>query len=71
MKATYKIIENPPYDKGAPNTFWIRKETVIFGFIKSYKTIGDYTMDESYGKLGDMPFFSKNAAKKRVKILKQ
>lgn len=71
MKISYKIIENPPYDKSAPSTFWIREETVRFGIFKSHKTIGNYTMDESYGKLGQMPFFSKVAAKKRIKILKQ
>jgi len=71
MKTTYKIIECPPYDKGTPNTFWIIKETVRFGIFKSFETIGDFTMDESYGKLGDVPFFSRKAAKKRIKILKQ
>ena len=72
MKITYKIIESPPYDKGAPNTFWIRRETVrFFGLIKSYKTIGDYKMDDTHGELGDCPFFDIKSAKKRIKILNQ
>jgi len=71
MKTTYKVIENPPYDRGAPSTFWIRKETVRFGIFKSYETIGDYKYDDTYGELGDCPFFSRTAANKRVKLLKQ
>ena len=71
MKTTYKIIESPPYDKDAPNSFWIKKETVWLGFIKTFKIIGDYEMDNSFGKLGDCPFFDRKSAKKRIKILKQ
>ena len=66
MKTKYTIIENPPYDKEAPKTFWIKKETVRFGFIKSTKIIGNYKIE---GELGDMPFFNKKSAKKRIKIL--
>lgn len=67
---TYKIIEAPPYDKGAPNTFWIRKETVkFFGLIKTCETIGDYKIDDEFGELGSMPFFSRKSAKKRLKII--
>ena len=66
MKVKYTIIENSPYDKEAPKTFWIKKETVRFGFIKSVKIIGDYKIE---GELGDMPFFDKKSAKKRIKIL--
>jgi len=69
MKVKYTIIETPLYDKEAPKTFWIRKETVRFGFIKSSKIIGDYKIDNTYGELGDMPFFDKKLAKKRIKIL--
>lgn len=70
MKTSYKIIESPPYDKGAPITFWIEKETVkFFGVVKSYETIGNYKYDDTYGELGDAPFFSKKLAKKRLKML--
>lgn len=69
MKVKYTILENPPYDKEAPKTFWIKKETVRFGFIKSFKIIGDYRINDTYGELGDMPFFDKKSAKKRIKIL--
>ena len=65
----YKIIECPPYDKDCPNSFWIRKEVSCFGFIYSSRTIGNYKIDDSYGELGEMPFFSKKEAKKRLKIL--
>ena len=68
---TYKIIESPPYDKGAPNTFWIRKEVKWFGFTVNSKTLGNYKMDNTYGELGDMPFFNRKEAKERLKILKQ
>lgn len=66
MKTKYTIIENPPYDKEAPKTFWIKKETVRFGFIKSTKIIGNYKIE---GELGDMPFFGKKLAKRSIKIL--
>jgi len=33
--------------------------------------MGDYEMDDSFGKLGDIPFFDRKSAKKRIKILKQ
>lgn len=66
MKTKYTIIKSPPYDKEAPKTFWIKKETVRFRFIKSVKIIGNYKIE---GELGDMPFFDKKVAKKRIKIL--
>ncbi len=69
MKTSYKIIESPPYDKGAPNTFWIKEETKLLGFTIHSRTIGDYKHDNTYGELGDCPFFSKISAKKRLKIL--
>lgn len=71
MKTTYKIIECPPYDKGASNSFWIIKENKLFGFTVSSTTIGDYKFDDSYGELGYCPFFDRKLAKKRLKILKQ
>lgn len=70
MKTTYKLIESPPYDKDAPNSYWIRKEVSILGFTVSSKTIGNYKMDDTYGELGWMPFFDKRSAKKRLKQLK-
>lgn len=71
-KVTYKILECPHYDKGAPNTFWIIKKTVsFFGLVQTYRTIGDYKIDDTYGELGDIPFFDKKSAKKRIKLLKQ
>ena len=67
---TYKIIEAPPYYKDAPNTFWIRKETAkFFGIIKIYATIGNYKIDDEFGVLGSMPFFSEISAKRRLKML--
>jgi hypothetical protein len=69
MKTTYKIIESPPYDKGAPNTFWIKKETKLLGFTIYSRTIGDYRMYDGFGELGDCPFFSEISAKRRLKIL--
>jgi len=68
---TYKIIESPPYDKDAPNTFWIRKEVKRFGFTVSSRTIGNYKIDDTYGELGEMPFFDRESAEKRLEILKQ
>lgn len=69
MKTTYRIIESPPYDKDAPNTFWIRKEVKLFGFTVSSSVFGDYEMSEEFGKLGQMPFFDKKSAQKRLKTL--
>jgi len=69
MKTTYKIVKSPPYDKDAPNTFWIRKEVKLLGYTLSSKTIGDYKYDDTYSELGDCPFFSKISAKKRIKTL--
>ena len=63
---TYKIIENPPYDKGASNSFWIKKEVKWFNFTVSSSILGDYKMD---GELGWMPFFDRKSAEKRLKIL--
>ena len=71
MKTTYRIIESPPYDKDVPNSFWIKKEIVWFGFIKTNEIIGNYKHDDTYGELGDCPFFDRKSAKKRIKILKQ
>lgn len=69
MKTTYRLIENPPYDKDAPNTFWIKKEVKLFGFIFSSRVFGDYEMDDSFGKLGMMPFFDRYSAEARLKLL--
>ena len=71
MTVKYTIVENAPHDKGASKTFWIRKEVVRFKIFKSTKIIGDYKIDNTYGELGEMPFFNKKSAKKRIKILKQ
>lgn len=71
MKTTYRIIENPPYDKGTPNTYWIKREFKLFGFIFSSGVIGDYKMDDDYGYMGQMPFFDRESAEKRLEILKQ
>lgn len=68
---SYKIIENPPYDKDAPNTFWIKREFKLFGFTFYSRLLGDYTMDHCYGHLGDMPFFDRESVEKRLEILKQ
>lgn len=68
---TYRVVEYPPYDKGAPNTFWIKEEIKWLGFIIKSQTLGDFKMDSTYGELGQMPFFSKKAAKKRLRTLKQ
>lgn len=68
---TYKLIESPPYDKGSPNSYWIRKEVKILGMVISSKTIGNYKMDNTYGELGWMPFFDKKSAKKRLKQLEK
>lgn len=70
MKTTYRIIEKPPYDEGSLNTFWIKRETKLFGLIINSKMIGNYKIDNTYGELGEMPFFNKKSAKKRLKILK-
>lgn len=71
---TYKLITNVPYDKDAPVSFWIAETTTVyfFKFILRRKTryIGDYTIDDSRGELGDMPFFSRRHAKKRLKLLR-
>ncbi len=66
-----KIIESPPYDKGVPSTFWIKKEVRWFNFTVSSSVFGDYNTDESYGKLGMMPFFNRKSAEKRLKLIKQ
>lgn len=71
MKTTYKIIQTPPYDKDTPSTFWIKKEVKWFNFTISSTVFGDYEMDDSYGKLGMMPFFDRDSAEKRIKILKK
>jgi hypothetical protein len=71
MKTTYKIIESPPYDKDAPSTFWIKKEVKWFNFTVFSTVFGDYKYDNTYGELGDCPFFDKVSAKKRLKILKK
>jgi len=77
---TYKIIESPPYDKDAPNTYWIKREFKLFGFTFSCGVIGDYKMDDDYGYMGQMPFFDRESAtarfrsltaKKRLEILKE
>lgn len=71
MSKTYKIIENPPYDEGAPNSYWIEEtSTTFFGLIKKSKIIGNYYISGEFGYLGDMPFFSKDEAEKRIKQLK-
>tara|TARA_R110000782_G_scaffold130857_2_gene222573 strand:- start:553 stop:753 length:201 start_codon:yes stop_codon:yes gene_type:complete len=66
MKTTYKII-----GKGASTSFWIKKETVFFWFIKCSTIIGDYKIDDTHGELGQMPFFCKKEAKKRLKLLQK
>lgn len=66
---SYKIIKSPPYDKDASSSFWIKKEVKVLGITVSSKLIGDYEIDDTYGKLGQMPFFCKKQAKKRLKIL--
>ena len=68
---TYKLIESPPYDKDAPNSYWIRKEVKFLGLTVSSKTIGNYKMDDTYGELGQMPFFDKKSAKKKLKQLEK
>lgn len=70
MKTKYKLVEKAPYDKGAPISYWIKVVTIRFGFWKSVKYIGDYKIDNTYRELGDMPFFDKNRANKRIKQLK-
>lgn len=72
MKTTYKIMKCPPYDKGAPKTYWIVKKVVKwFGLITTTKIIGDYKIDDTYGELGEMPFFSKKEAKQTLKQMKK
>lgn len=72
---TYKLITNVPYDKGAPVTYWIEEVTTVyflrFLLRRKVRYIGDYTIDNSRGELGDMPFFSKALAKGRMKLLKR
>lgn len=70
MGVVYKIIENPPYDKGAPNTFWIKEEFKLFGFSFYSRVLGDYKIDSNFGELGNMPFFDRESAEKRLEILK-
>lgn len=67
---TYKIIENPPYDKGASSTFWIKKEFKLFGFTFYSRLLGDYKIDDEFGELGYMPFFDRGLAELRLSFLK-
>jgi len=67
----YTLIEKPPYDKGCPTSYWIKKEIKIFGFTVSSCTIGAYEIDDDHGYMGQMPFFDRELAEKRLEILKQ
>lgn len=72
MKPTYKLIENIPYDTNAPKTWWIIKSyATFFGLIKRTKLIGSGEIDNIYGEMGDMPFFSRKSAKKYLKQLRK
>lgn len=72
MKPTYKLIENAPYDKDAPKTWWILKSySTFFGLILRTKLIGSGEIDNIYGELGEYPFFSKKSAKKYLKQLRR
>ena len=67
----YKILKSPPYDKDAPESYWIEKNSkYFFGLITRRKIIGDYEFDNG-GAIAEMPFFSKHEAKKRIQILKK
>lgn len=62
IKTHYSLLEKSPYDVDTPKTYWIKRET-IFGF----KLIGKYRFDDTYGELGDCPFFDKEEAKLKLK----
>lgn len=68
----YRIITNPPFDKGASISYWIQEKTpMFFGFFNRRRIIGDYKIDDTYGELGEMPFFYKRDAEERIKTLEQ
>jgi len=59
MKTTYRILEGQPIDSNSAKPYWIeeiREDRFLF---TKRRVFGDYTMDDTYGKLGDCPFFSR------------
>lgn len=66
---TYRLIENKPYDEYAEVNYWIEKKSAYFwGLIKFTSYIGKYKFD-SGGAWVSMPFFDRQLAEKRLKIL--
>lgn len=65
MNATYRILENEPYDTSAPITFWIIKEWRTWLGFKRSCLIGKYNFD-SGGSIGEMPFFSRQEAEEYI-----
>lgn len=65
------MITNPPYDKGAPVSYWIQEKRKIFFNLFTITTYtGNYTFD-SGGCEVQMPFFNLETAKERLKELNE
>lgn len=64
---TYKIITASPFDMGASTVYWIEKKTsIFFGWFSKTEILGDYKFDDTFGELGDCPFFSKKIGRAHV-----
>lgn len=69
---TYKLINVGKYDKDTEDSYWI--EQIIQHHLlwifkwKSRKIYGNYEIDDSYGKLGQMPFFNKDEAIRKLNL---
>ena len=71
---TFKILTAQPIDSQSGTPLWIEITTThkfLFWSWTSREVIGKYTMDDSYGDLGDMPFFNRKEAEHKIKQLKR
>lgn len=71
---TFKILSAQPIDSSSDSPYWIEVTTThkfLFWSWTSREVIGKYRIDDTYGELGDMPFFSREEAQQRINELKE
>jgi len=68
LKREYKIIT---VEHWGTTAYWVEQTKYLFGHKLWVELIGDYELDDSFGELGDCPFFIYTAAEERIKKLKK
>jgi len=64
---TESTLVHRPATENLVELWWVRTKKSIFGFTFYDRIEGDHKIDDSYGELGDMPFFIKKEAEQRIK----